>query len=540
MTILHPALIMMIRLRLRARGRRMVRNLKSFRGMMFGALGLILILLFIGPAILTSFAGPRTDPAVVRAVGPLLLLAFVLLGFLTNSGERAVYFSPGEVEFLFPGPFSRRELLVYKIMLALVGVCLTALFLSIVFLRHMIHWYAGFTALTLALWFIHLLNMTLFLAAQVVAEKSFTRARRAVLYVAIGALALAIWQATSAGAGQGMAEMVEHLQQSRLMSAILLPFSVFVRLFTAERLAPDYLVWTAASLAICLAMAALVIRLDVNYLETSLDVSKRLYARIQSARRSGVMNLNKAGEVRRRLPNLPRWGGAGTVMRRQLANAIRNSRGLAVILVLLIAGASPMLMQGPRITPWPAFIGALIWLTIMLTLLIRFDFRSDIDQLDWLKMMPFRPLAVAAGEVTVPILIATVVQLALAAAAAYKTGTCEIVVLTVAVALPVNMLLFGLENLTFLLFPVRLMQVNPGDFQFFGRQLALFLLKGTVLLICGALAAGFGALVYWISGGNKAAAGVAGWVVLSAQALALLPAIAWVYGRFDVSLHMPE
>ena len=50
-----------------------------------------------------------------RRVGPLLLFAYCALTVLFASAEHGISFTPAEVQFLFSGPFSRRQVLAYKI-----------------------------------------------------------------------------------------------------------------------------------------------------------------------------------------------------------------------------------------------------------------------------------------------------------------------------------------------------------------------------------------------------------------------------------------
>ncbi len=63
-------------------------------------------------------------------------------------------------------------------------------------------------------------------------------------------------------------------------------------------------------------------------------------------------------------------------------------------------------------------------------------------------------------------------------------------------ALPLNAMLIAVENLIFLIFPVRAIAVSPGDLQGFGRQMLVFLLKGVVLLLAAAIAGGIGAAAW--------------------------------------------
>ncbi len=51
----------------------------------------------------------------IRRFGPFGILLYCLIILFTSAGERAIYFTPTEVDFLFPAPFSRRALLWYKV-----------------------------------------------------------------------------------------------------------------------------------------------------------------------------------------------------------------------------------------------------------------------------------------------------------------------------------------------------------------------------------------------------------------------------------------
>ena len=108
-----------------------------------------------------------------------------------------------------------------------------------------------------------------------------------------------------------------------------------------------------------------------------------------------------------------------------------------------------------------------------------------------------------------------------------------------AFALPVNVLLFGLENLVFLLFPSRSTAVAPADFQTIGRTMVEFAVKMLILTFCGGLAALVGAAAYFIAGRAWAAFAVAAWTVLSLTAISVVPALVWAYRRFDVSVDTP-
>src|SRR5439155_27372350 len=109
---------------------------------------------------------------------------------------------------------------------------------------------------------------------------------------------------------------------------------------------------------------------------------------------------------------------------------------------------------------------------------VAFDFRSDLDRMDVLKTLPLSAGALAVGQLIAPTVVLSTVQWLGVAALALTGPRAEVVSLAVAVlVVPVNFLLFGLENLLFLLFPTRLVNVTPGDFQALGRRLLLVMLK---------------------------------------------------------------
>jgi hypothetical protein len=104
---------------------------------------------------------------------------------------------------------------------------------------------------------------------------------------------------------------------------------------------------------------------------------------------------------------------------------------------------------------------------------------------------------------------------------------------------PFNFLLFGLENLFFLLFPTRTLHASPGDFQSFGRQMVVMIAKMFLLGLSAGVAALPGLLAYWLSGWRWPAFALGSWLALVLQAIAVVPFVAWAYRRFDVSTDTP-
>ena len=159
--------------------------------------------------------------------------------------------------------------------------------------------------------------------------------------------------------------------------------------------------------------------------------------------------------------------------------------------------------------------------------------------MDWLKSLPVGGMALAAGELLAPVLVMTLLQSMVFVGSAAIAGHADwVLLLGLAIALPFNTLLFGMENVLFLLFPMRFASA-PGDFQGFGRQMLLMFAKLTILFICAGVCAGVGAGVYFLFGRSLPAAIIAGALLLVAQAAAMLPLLAWAFGRFDPSRDVP-
>src|SRR5881394_1673887 len=136
MTTMPRALLKLIFLHFKAFLRGSVRGMGTVRGAVFLALGVCVMVLWLGSTFFGAFLQPRADPAKTRELFPIWLLAACVLNLATSAGERAIAFTPPEVDFLFPGPFTRRQLLGYKLLKSAAGAVVTATLFSMLFLRY--------------------------------------------------------------------------------------------------------------------------------------------------------------------------------------------------------------------------------------------------------------------------------------------------------------------------------------------------------------------------------------------------------------------
>jgi hypothetical protein len=552
------ALWLLLWLRFRAWLRRLARSAATVRGALFLAAGVLFFALVIGPNVVLRML--QADHGIslsyveyARRVGPLVLLAYCALTVLFASAESGIAFTPAEVQFLFSGPFSRRQVLAYKVVGNGLLCCLYALFLTGFFFAYAARPLAAYPGLVLTLWFIQLFSMAVSLVISTVGARAFSRRRRLLLVLVLG---LAAWWAARAGGdafAQGPGAVVTRLEQNEVVGVMLVPMRWFIDTFTAERLWPDFVLAAARCLAVDAVLLLVVFLLDAQYLEASAAASERAYARLQRVRSGGAMVAAVGtGRPRVRLPALPNWGGVGTLAWRQLTCVARSLRPVVVFLVVfgIMVGGSRLALGTARPGEVPLggwLIGStVLGMTIaMLTPLLTFDFRGDIDRMDLLKALPLPPWRVALGQLVAPTLVLSAVQLLVMASVQALWGGVELLLVGVAVfALPFNFLSFGLENLVFLWFPTRHTPAAPGDFQMMGRQTLMMVAKFAVLGFVIVPAALAGTIAYLVAQMalrvNGVPAGLAaGWLVLTALSSAVVPLVASAFSRFDVARDTP-
>jgi hypothetical protein len=380
----------------------------------------------------------------------------------------------------------------------------------------------------------------------IVGERAYTRGRKLVLGTIALALVVAAGQVLARGAGGSVFGFLRELTASRVGVWLLAPFDVFARVITAPRFFPDFAGWSAVGLGIDAFLVVLILRLDANFLESSIAASQKLYQKLERARRGQVLaNLAQPSAARWHLPQFPRCRGAGPVAWRQITAALRGARGMAYMLgaIGFLVGL-PALMIGRQesgLQTIPSAMMLMMMSLFMLPQMLQFDFRGDLERLDVLKTLPAPAGAIALGQLVTPVIFATLLELPLVAALAIMQGQWNFTLTAVALILPpVNLLVFALENLVFLWYPHRMAALGAADLQTIGRQLIMMAVKMTAVFLGGGLAAGVGALAWWLTDYSWSAFLAGAWLVTTALGLSLLPLIAHAFRHFDPSLDTAE
>jgi hypothetical protein len=401
----------------------------------------------------------------------------------------------------------------------------------------------AYLGMVLLMLFFQFFTLALTMLASAVGARAYSRSRKAVLAVLGLLLVVAAVHAMRGQADPG--EALLQLEQSSAWQVARTPLSWFVKAFRAESWWPDFVHYGALALVVDLLLVGVILALDAQYLEASAAASERLYQKLQRLRSGqGVLAASSGnGKPRFSLPTPPRLGGVGPIAWRQCLVVVRSF--LPLLLLLSIGGVSISIAlsagQRDKVGDDLAKIlaGTLLGFPVFMTPTVLCDFRGDVDRMDVLKALPIPPAWLALGQLLAPSLVVSVTQGIVAIVLQIVIGRVEPLLLVVPLfALPVNFVLFGIENLLFLLFPVRMIAASPGDFQTSGRTLVIFFFKFLclvpVILAC-VLAA---VLVSWITG--SLAAGLAGaWAVTLGCAIGLVPLVVVAFNRFDVTKDTP-
>ncbi|MCE9638490.1 MAG: putative ABC exporter domain-containing protein [Planctomycetes bacterium] len=505
--------------------------------------GAIVLVILAGqvPLMIANAKNPLTvarDLDTARLLAPLFL---TLMLFLVDISGRGLYFRPPEIDFLFPAPVSRRDLLLYQVISRCGISALSGLWSAIFTLRWAGTIVGGLAGAMLGMVFLQLASQVGSLAVAAVGEKAAPRVRM-LLWGAVAALAgFGGWTALDGlPRGTPIRETIAAFAESPFIVVATAPMQPFARLFCASCW-HDTWMWGLVCLGELALMVGMLFKLDVAFEEAAIASSQKIQERIKRMRSGEGAFLPSAARARkRRIPMLPRLGGAGALGRRQLLELVRNpgpvvwtaGSMLFCITIMVLIGRHESDGEAPT---WAALAIAFA-LTTFANQGFTFDFRRDLDRMAELKMLPLRPTVLAAGQLIAPTVVFTGMQF-LAIAIVFAAASPPAWVLAVAVfALPPwNWLSAATDNALFLTFPYRINPEDTGKVPAIGRMLLSMMLKGVAvgaaaLIVAVPVGVGFGI------GGAAAVAGcVIGWLLLVAMAAAFTFVVGAAFRGFDLS-----
>lgn len=545
---MHPGLSRLSRLRLRGSLRvqwKRLRTLKGFLGAL--VLGLLVSTWILGILLQEGTHLAGLDRESQKGMASLLLGGFLVIALVNGIAHRGVYLPPEECDRLLAAPITRADLVRYRLRGMLQKTLPFALLLGLLASRHMpaphLAWLPS--ALGILVLPIAAQALALVLAAEggwagaMAARIPLSLLRLAILPVALGIPLLLVDFTEYAPLQFGGDGAV-----SKWLAAPWLPWVVLpLWPITEAMIAPDLgslLPWLAASGGLLLLGFEATARLPVDFRAATLDTSRELTARLQQVRSGGMAAMGTDRGAARR--GMPRWAGhgpAGAVLWLRSIELLRRAGRVVGVAAMQLTLS---LLIGVFLFPEVERGGVLVLglATFQLSTTIRGDLRGDLDRIESVKGWPLAAhhtflASILPGSLLVGGLVASTLILRGA-----LTGGLTSLDFLLACAAPALALTWAaVENLVFLLRPVRL---APGDAtashgvsRIAMQTVANLLLVGVV--VAPAVLAYVFTLV-WL-GDGALAEGVA-WLVASLLGFALLGALVllggWALRRLDPSL----
>jgi hypothetical protein len=502
----HPATLQLLRLQSRGRRRRMWRRFCQPRRLVLSAIACLLAAVWLGNAVMTIWLRETGSPETLRA-----LLSVGLAGYVGWHFAKAAFFrpespfdwTPGERELLAAMPLRSRDLVAYQLASVTVTTLLKAGLFTLLLWPDLRCVPLGLAGLLLAMMMLEMLRLAVEIATWGMSRRAYLAYRTAVVAAlvaggfAVGAVIVdddGLREGVRIGTGplHGFLDILVQLNASIFRYAGL-PFRPSIDLVLAESVTASNLALAAAGLATVMGLAAAVIALHALASRRAADRERRNYhpsgdgptaERLEWGLPTSTRPAAPGGQpAGLRLRHIPRWGGAGALAWRQLVGARRHWGSLltAMIAPAVLACAPCFVIADPQIA-FLSTTGTLGFYTfLLLPTALRFDFRRDLDRLATLKGLPIAPAAAAIGQTLAPVLLATLFQTGvLVFAAAARSLPSHHWFLAMLVMVPLNLLVFSLDNLIYLLYPYR---VRQEGLEVFLRTMLTFTGKGLLFAV---------------------------------------------------------
>lgn len=530
---MNRTLRLLMWMRLNGRVRLYLNRFGAIRSVFLSIIAIILGVLWLGAIVVAIIFGQHRSKGtfldMVDTWGAPLILGAWVLTLLVGGKGGALAFTAADTDQLFPGPFRRRELVLYRICVQSFGALISGIFAGLWLIMNAGTPLGGWLSLVLLMLFLQYSNIAMSIAR----EAGGNRLRIGVgLPVLAGVAYLAVKTGAINGDFSQVVPTLRTLRDSPIVSKLLLPLEPFGRAMAATD-TPTALVYLVGCLGLVLLLIALILRLDSVSLEASLAASQKMQEKLERLRgKRAVFRPTSRVE----LPMPPLMGRAAPLAWRQLSAVVRSGAWL----LIPIGGVAGYLCAGIEAEGTIALIpGFAMMLAFFLPNLLRFDFRSDLDQIDLLKALPLAPSTVAVGQIAAPVCSIALMSWFFIAGVALRNPAYGLAAAPVALVAPLaGLLLMTCENILFLIYPYRVAASSVIDVRHMLRGMVGQFAKGIAVLVTGAPAA----LVAWgvlaADLGPFAAAGAAA-VVLALECLGLLFVLAWAFNRFDPSRDLP-
>jgi len=508
-----------------------------------------------------TFAMIPISPEYAVPIATIALLVAAALSWLVPATGRLLEFSETEVQFLFPAPVTRRDLIFYRLLRSQVGLLFASLVPAIIFSLPRASIALAFRS-ALAIWVLMVASRIYFSAIALARSqltsadqrlRRFARLPLVIVLAVVVAVANVIGRAFFASGAAGISD--EALEQTRqalgagLLGVILSPLRVLVESWFATSWT-SYATAIVGGLLVSVGAMAWLIASDAVFQGATLDIAERQDSRPRT----------KGASYRARKTDwtLAPTGRPETAFVWKTAMQILRvvDRRVIVRVVTIVFALATLIVVGNRTRGVASTVGTFAvfaagYATLMAPQLLRLDLRQDLQHLELLKTWPIRAGAIIRGEMTGPAVCLSavtwmlIVLAFLLSASAFSSANIAWRVSAALAGLLVSPALifaqYALHNSVALIFPawVPLGAGRPRGFDAMGQR--ILMLAGTwlglaLMSLPGVIAGG----ILWIAFYRVIgpAVIVAGAVCLAAtialEILAMTEALAPAYERLDL------
>lgn len=556
---MHPSLWKLSRFQSSARVRKFVRRIRTPRRIVLTVIASLLGLLWVGQIIAGVLFRQQADPERLKTWIPLGLTAYALWHLLKTFTAKPIEpfeWTPSERELLIGAPLTRRDLVVFRLKSVVSAAAFKAGVFAFAMLPDLKVWPLGFLGMFLGLVLLDLIRMAAEVVAWSLDERLRRRVRAAVLTIAAGgflsatAMTFIDWsegpQMQPAALGLGLKFISSGVELGGTIPGLIAqtPFRTFASIILASASVPVLAMQIVVSIALVVASAWWLLRLDAHCLEVR---RSREHAQFDSLAYSTA---ETHADLDAGIPpvKVPRFGrGVWVLMWRQLLGIRHYPASVLVAMVVpAVLSLLPLFTGDDQGWTMLQVVGSLVFYSFLLMPpALRFDYRRDVDRMSVLRSLPISPVAATVGQLAAPVLACTVFQGAtMLIALLISPYPISWWLMSLLLFLPVNVLIFGLENVIFLLFPYR---HNQEGVNVFLRSILTFTAKGLLFLVAaivtGLWALAARGLVNQLGGDPMAQMrwvfSLGMWAIMSATGVTLVILIARVYQQFDPSQDTP-
>ncbi|HEX5000617.1 MAG TPA: hypothetical protein VFY29_20505 [Terriglobia bacterium] len=338
-------------------------------------------------------------------------LTAVLSSWLPTMRRPALNFSKGEIQFLFPAPLTRKELVRYKVLRTQVGVLIASAVLTIVFRgASLANGWMVFAGMTLILANLNLYNTGLVLNQRQGAWRLAPGIIAAAATITLAGVTALDWGALSSLSSAGdVFREITRLANTGPAAIVLWPFRALVRLPLAQTPAA-FLRALPGPVSMLTLAYVWTVNSNASFEEGSAELAERI-ARIRRGPQPSAPKVRSmAAPFRLALTGRPEtailWKNLIAVGRYLSLTTLLRFLPLLFVLPMLLA-------RGSRGGVSAAMAGLCVAIYIMTILLgpqlARNDLRQDLGNLRALKTWPVNGAAIVRGEVAAPAVLLTLI-----------------------------------------------------------------------------------------------------------------------------------